>query len=96
MDRTKILEALKQYKKTSQEKYEIVKIGLFGSLARGEAGTHSDVDIVIILKKQDLFNIIGIKQELEEELHASVDVISYRETMNPFLKQRIDEEAVYV
>ena len=96
MNKTKILGILKQYKKKSQEKYEIVKLGLFGSLARGDDSTHSDVDIVIFLKKQDLFNIIGIKQELEEELQTSVDVVSYRETMNPLLKQRIDKEAVYV
>ena len=40
--------------------------------------------------------MIGIKQDLEETLHAKVDVISYREKMNAFLKNRIDKEAIYV
>ncbi len=37
--------------------------------------------------------MIGIKQDLEETLHTNVDVISYRETLNAFLKNRIDREA---
>jgi len=56
----------------------------------------SDIDIVVKLEKQDLFNMIGIKQDLEDALHTQVDIISYRERMNAFLKQRIDKEAVYV
>lgn len=57
--------------------------------------TQSDVDIVVQLENQDLFNLIGIKQDLEEQLHRPIDIVSYREKMNQFLKQRIDKEAVY-
>ena len=51
---------------------------------------------MVLLKNQDLFNLIGIKQDLEEQLNLPVDVISYRKKMNGFLKRRIDKEAVYV
>lgn len=37
----------------------------------------SDIDIVVELKKQDLFNLIGIKQDLEATLHRPVDIVSY-------------------
>jgi uncharacterized protein len=39
--------------------------------------------------------LVGIKQDLEERLHRSVDIVSYRENMNQFLKKRIDGEAIY-
>ena len=74
----------------------IVRIGLFGSAARGDMGEKSDIDIVVQLKTQDLFDLIGIKLDLEEQLHRQVDIVSYREKMNKFLKRRIDKEAVYV
>ena len=74
----------------------IVRIGLFGSAARGDMGEKSDIDIVVQLKTQDLFDLIGIKLDLEEELRTPVDIVSYREKMNEFLKKRIDKEAVYV
>ena len=56
----------------------------------------SDIDVVVELEKQDLFALMGIKQDLEEALSQPVDVVSYRENMNKFLKNRIQEEAVYV
>lgn len=96
MSRAKILEILKAFKGRCAEKYGITNLGLFGSAARDENQAGSDVDVVVRLKKQDLFNMIGIKQDLEETLHTHVDVISYREKMNPFLKDRIDRESLYV
>jgi len=96
MSHTEILNILKAFKKNCAEQYGIISLGLFGSAARKESGAESDVDIVIKLKKQDLFNMIGIKQDLEEMLHTHVDVISYRDKMNAFLKNRIDKEAIYV
>ena len=35
--------------------------------------------------KPDLFMLVGIKNELEEKLHRSVDIVTYRENMNKFL-----------
>ena len=96
MSNTEILQILRAFKEKCAEQYGIISLGLFGSAARNESGAESDVDIVIKLKKQDLFNMIGIKQDLEETLHKNVDVISYRQTMNTFLKDRIDKEAIYV
>ncbi len=96
MSRAEILKALKTFKEKHAERYGITTLGLFGSVARDENQEDSDVDVVVKLKKQDLFNMIGIKQDLEETLHTHVDVISYREKMNAFLKHRIDKEALYV
>ena len=55
-----------------------------------------DIDVVVELKTQDLFDLIGIKLDLEEQLSQEVDIVSYRKKMNEFLKRRIDKEAVYV
>lgn len=96
MTQDKIIDFLRRFKELNQGKYHIIKIGLFGSAARNCMGKESDIDVVVQLEKQDLFDIIGIKQDLEETLKKTVDVISYREKMNKFLKKRIDKEAVYV
>jgi len=96
MNRAEILLALQRFKDFKAGVYQIERIGIFGSIARNQASENSDVDVVVLLKKQDLFNIIGIKQDLEETLQSPVDVVSYRENMNKFLKSRIDGEALYV
>jgi len=41
-------------------------------------------------------SLIGIKQDLEERFRCHVDVVRYREKMNPLLRKRIEREAVYV
>ena len=96
MDRDKIIHSLKAYKEENKNKYHIKHLGVFGSAAKNRMNENSDIDIVVTLAKQDLFELIGIKQDLEERLNYSVDIVSYRETMNSFLKKRIDEEAIYV
>ena len=95
-NREHIISTLKQYKEKNQGKYNILKIGLFGSVIKDTFHESSDVDVVVLLKNQDLFNLIGIKQDLEEQLNLPVDIISYREKMNKLLKRRIDSEAIYV
>lgn len=95
MKRDDIITALRQFKKGNQHKYCIEKIGIFGSSARGDMTTESDIDVVVLLEKQDLFNLIGIKQDLEEQLGLPVDIVSYREKMNNYLKRKIEDEALY-
>jgi len=96
MSRPEIIRILKDFKEKYAHEYGILLIGIFGSTARDEAKKGSDVDVVVKIKKQDLFSLIGIKQNLEELLHVPVDVVSYREKMNSFLKKRIEKEAIYV
>ncbi len=96
MDREKIIQLLKVFKEENKNKYHIERLGIFGSVAKNRMKEGSDVDIVVNLTKQDLFELIGIKQDLEEKLNYPIDIISYRENMNSFLKKRIDEDAVYV
>ena len=94
MIKSKIVKELTEIKKRYQE--HIIKIGLFGSYARGENTADSDIDIVIEQKQPDLFLLGRIKIELEEKLNKPVDVIRMRENINPFLKKRIEKDVIYV
>ena len=96
IDKDSVIRLLKSVKPRFENEYGLRRLGLFGSVASGGTAYSRDVDVVVDLARQDLFILIGIKQELEESLHTSVDVISYRKNMNPFLKRRIDSEAIYV
>ena len=96
MNRENVIRALKMLRDLKGKEYDIVRIGLFGSIARGVMHEGSDVDVVVFLSKPDMFNLIAIKQDLEEQLNCRVDLVRYREKMNPFLKKRIDREAIYV
>ncbi|MBF0210831.1 MAG: nucleotidyltransferase domain-containing protein [Desulfamplus sp.] len=96
MNRSEILNRLHNYKKQYQEKYRFTKIGIFGSFAKGIAGDKSDIDIVIEQQEPDLFVLGCIKTDLEKEFEHKVDIVRLRKSMNSFLKNRIEKEAVYV
>lgn len=96
MMRSEILEILRRYKEENSEKYGIGHLGIFGSCARDLASEESDIDVVIETKEPDIYTLVHIKEELEDLFQKPVDLVRHRETMNPYLKKRIEKDAQYV
>ncbi len=96
MKRDDIFSILRKFKQNAAAEYNIKKIGIFGSFARDEANEDSDVDIVFETDSPNLFQTARMKVELERLLSRHVDVVRFRENMNPRLKSRIAREAKYV
>ena len=59
------LTKIRQFKQQFAEKYGIISIGIFGSVARGEQHEESDLDVFVELKDPDPFIMFDIKEELE-------------------------------
>jgi predicted nucleotidyltransferase len=95
MSRNDILRELRLVKEELKARYGVTRIGIFGSVARGETKTESDLDVVVEMKP-NLFMRAGLKAELESRLGKSVDVVRYRQGMSRHLKERIDRDALYV
>ena len=74
--------------------YNISRVGLFGSAARGEMSVDSDIDILVEIGSDvSLLTFVEIKQRLEEELGRKVDLVEY-ETIKPSLKVNIMQNHV--
>lgn len=72
----------------------VKRAAIFGSVARGEAKATSDVDFLLEFKgKVTLFDLGGLKADLEEKLKRSVDLILFR-SIDPRLRDRILGERV--
>lgn len=96
MTKNLALKILQSFKNQNKDKYGIESIGLFGSVARDEAKENSDVDICIKTTKADMFALVHIKEDLQELMSTHIDIVRIRDKMNPFLKNRIKKEAIYV
>ena len=90
-----ILEYLSTHKDELQDKYNIERIGLFGPYARDQASTKSDIHIFVKMKP-DLFNLMGLKQEIEEALSKKVDIIREHKNIKPLLLKMIEKDVSYV
>jgi predicted nucleotidyltransferase len=67
---------------------------LFGSRSRGEARAASDVDLLVKLAPgRTLLDLVAIKQDLEDLLGCSVDVVT-EEAISPYLRQHVLRQAV--
>lgn len=78
------------------ERHGASNVALFGSTARGQADTHSDVDLLVDLAPdRSLLDHIALQQDLEDLLGVKVDVVT-RRGLHPLLRDSILSEAVPV
>ena len=69
-------------------------IRLVGSVARGEAGEESDLDLLVAMEQgRSLLDVIDLGHGLEELLQRKVDVLT-EGGLSPYLRDRIYAEAV--
>lgn len=69
------------------------RLGLFGSVARGEAGAASDPDFLVELLPKTFDAYMGLKERLEGWFGRRVDLVLV-DTLKPQLRERILQEAV--
>ncbi len=96
MNKDEIIAFLRDFKSRYGDQYGIISLGVFGSVARGDIRDDSDVDVYVTTKTPDPFALVHIRDDIERRLNRHVDIVRFRERMNPFLKRRIEKEGVYV
>ena len=94
MDRSEILRRLAQQRQAVQQ-LGVRRLGLFGSIARGEETSTSDVDVLVELERNSFDAYMDLKFFLEELLQRRVDLV-LADTVKPRLRERILKETVYV
>lgn len=92
-----LLDLLKAKRETILElaaRHGAHNVRVFGSVARGEAGPDSDVDLLIDLdRNRSLFDQLELKQEIEDLLGRKVDLVT-EQSIYWLLRRRILKEAV--
>ncbi|MBI4787655.1 MAG: nucleotidyltransferase family protein [Chloroflexi bacterium] len=76
--------------------HDVVRAALFGSFARGEAGPHSDLDVLVEFSgEKSLLDLVALKLELEQKTQRKVDVLTYR-SLHPVIRDTILSEQVAI
>lgn len=75
-------------------RFGVRKLGLFGSFARGENKSTSDLDFIIDLEKKSFDAYMDLKLFLEKIFNCHVDLV-LTSTLKPRLRSEILKEAVY-
>jgi predicted nucleotidyltransferase len=74
------------------QEHDISKIGIFGSMARGEANDQSDIDLLIeFSKRKSLLTVIALERQLSAMLGRKIDLLT-EAAISPYLRDRIKQE----
>ena len=95
---TEIKQMVSQHKSFLIQHYGIKNIGIFGSYVRNEQTSHSDIDILVDLKKPvqiDLIGFIEMENYLTDLFGVKVDVV-IRDDLKPRIGKHILNEVVMV
>jgi predicted nucleotidyltransferase len=84
-----------KYKEQLREKFNVKKIGIFGSYSRGEERINSDVDILVEFIESPGWEFYDLKEFLEEILGKKVDLIT-ENGLRLQMKDRILNEVIYI
>lgn len=92
-----ILMFLAQNKDLFRDKYHIIRIGLFGSYARGEQNISSDIDLLVEFEDntQELYDLkLQLKDFFLKTLGIEIDICREK-YIKPRIKKQILKETIY-
>lgn len=91
-----VINLLREFKRTSGEKYGIEKLALFGSVARGEQREDSDIDVCVKFKKTTFRLYMALQEDLERLFGIKVDLLTIHSNMRDLFKSNLERDAIYI
>ena len=96
IDRDQVLQTPRNRRDDIERRYGLRMIGIVGSVARGEAGNASDIDVFVdIIRTPSLFEISGAEGELEDDMGVGLPVqFVFREDIRPAMRARMERDLI--
>ena len=95
LTRQECIDTIKANAETIVQQFDVRSLRLFGSLARNEQHESSDIDVCVEMPP-DMFQLIGLKQYLEELMGCDVDVVRIHRNIDDFLLNQIKRDGIYI
>jgi len=76
---------------------DVIKIGIFGSMARGESTEQSDIDLLVeFSKRKSLLSLVALERNLTLALGRNVDLLT-EAAISPYLRESIlgEQRVIY-
>ena len=94
MTKTFVLNFLSSHKQLLKEKYDVEKIGLFGSYATDNQKESSDIDIIVQMPS-DFDKYYDLKEFLETKLEKRVH-LGLEKNLRKLIENKVKNEIIYV
>jgi len=91
---TTVLGWLRDNRRVLSERFTVERIGVFGSVSRGENESHSDLDVLVSFVNPSFDHYMELKFFLEDAFGCRVDLI-VESALKPRLREAILAEVRY-
>jgi predicted nucleotidyltransferase len=96
MKRDQILNIIAENHQMLTVSYGVKHLYLFGSVARDEAQSSSDVDFLVEFSRPTgLFGLLSLQEFLELQIGRKVDLGTYK-SLKPYIKKEVDKDILLV
>jgi predicted nucleotidyltransferase len=96
MIKQSILEFIKIEKPYLQEHFGVEEIALFGSYARNDERSESDVDILVKMNIKTIGNYFSLLDYLETKLHKKIDLVTKHSNLSEGFVRVINKDLIYI
>lgn len=87
---------LSTHRSEIERRFGVKTLAVFGSVARDEANSESDLDVLVVFAGPTRFDpFMRLKAYLENLVGTRVDLVTPK-SMRPELRSQIEREALYV
>jgi predicted nucleotidyltransferase len=90
-----ILSLLVQNKTELENRFKVRRLALFGSYARGDQKSDSDVDILVDIDPSVGLEFVTLAEQIEQLLGLPVELVS-RRAIKPNKLKHIEQDLIYV
>ncbi len=91
-----VLQILKQKNAELTKQFGVKSLSLFGSMARNEATSTSDVDLLVEFSRPvGYFGLFALQDYLEKLLGCSVD-LGTPDSLKPYMRERVMGDLIHV
>lgn len=96
-ERDEVLSILKRESHDLKERFGVIKVGLFGSVVRNEAGDSSDLDLLIELDPESVTykKYLDLEAYLQSLFPRKIEIVT-TEGVSPYILPYISREVVWV
>ena len=95
MNREHVITKLRAHERQLKEA-GVIRLSLFGSTARGDAGPESDVDLLAAFdesRRLSLLDVIHVENQIADLLGERVDLL-VEGTLKPYVKENVERDMV--
>ena len=96
IEREQKIEGLKKLLQPVLTRHQVLRAGIFGSVARGTSIESSDVDLLVEFQgEKNLLDLVALKLDLESVVNREIDVVTYN-SLSPLIRKNVLAQEVRV